>query len=184
MKFPAHVLLMCLPIALPAAVIVNLQEVGSDLVLSASGTLDTSGLTLGGNTSYNPYLYPQSGALVTGAGGAASYFTGSTLTGGSFGSGGYTPASSGLGDLIYVSTAYIGVSSSYVSGAALSASNTYTGASIASLGLVEGSYTWTWSSDSITLIIGSSMIPEPSSYALLFGAATLGFCTLRRSRRA
>jgi hypothetical protein len=63
------------------------------------------------------------------------------------------------------------VPSGYVSGAPLSSTSTYTGQTYSSLGVIPGSYGWTWGTgenQNFTLIIGTPIaIPEPSSTALL-----------------
>ena len=74
----------------------------------------------------------------------------------------------------------------YVSGSALSDSSTYDFASLASLDVTPGVYTWTWGSgadaDSFTLIAGN--VPEPSTWAMmLLGLAGLGYAGYRASRR-
>ncbi len=58
----------------------------------------------------------------------------------------------------------------YSSGTALSATDTYSGQTLVSLGLTAGTYTWTWGTgadaDSLTVNIGVASVPEPSSLAL------------------
>ena len=58
----------------------------------------------------------------------------------------------------------------YVSGSVLSASDTWSGQTFASLGLTPGTYTWTWGSgadaDFFTMNIEGSAVPEPSSLLL------------------
>ena len=176
------VLLLSCAISLTAAVTINLQEVGSDVLVEASGTLDTSGLNLAfGNTGGAAWnVYPQSGAFRAGAPGNLDLYDGITSPGGSFGSGSFTTATTRTGDSIYVSTGYIGLPLNYTSGATLTASNVFTDASFSSLGLTAGTYTWSWSSDSITLNI--SAVPEPSTYALIAGGLILSFAVWRRRR--
>ncbi len=71
------------------------------------------------------------------------------------------------------------VPSGYVSGTSLSASNTFTGKTFASLGINPGSYVWSWGSgataDSLTL----NIVPEPAGLAYLL-AALAGLATMRR----
>ena len=67
----------------------------------------------------------------------------------------------------------------------LSSTSTYTGQSFTTLGVMPGTYEWTWGTgpnQNYTLIIGSSSpgpmpVPEPASAALL-GAAVVGFAVV------
>ena len=63
------------------------------------------------------------------------------------------------------------VPTGYVSGASLGTStDTWSGATFASLGVAPGTYTWTWGTgadaDSFTLQIGAAAVPEPASLTL------------------
>jgi hypothetical protein len=114
----------------------------------------------------------------------------------SFGSGSFTLASSGAGDLVGIDMATrpegsLIVPHGYVSGAALSDSSTYNNATLTSLGVTPGTYTWTWGTgvhaDSFTLQIGPTAVPDSgSTFALLFLSliALLGATRLRSLRVA
>jgi hypothetical protein len=134
-----------------AGYIVTLKQVGSDVVATGSGAIDLTGLNFfntssGGLASILPTL-PQ---IITGptSGTVDSYF--GTLSGPtSFGSGGFTFASSGSGDAVGMSGVggvqdFIIVPQAYLSGNALSDSSTYNNATFASLGITPGTYEWTW----------------------------------------
>ena len=166
-------------------VTITVVESGSDLLMTATGSLNTTGLTSVGDTTYSPYLYPQNGAVITGASSAAAtYYSGATTFGGSFGTAGFTAADAGgTGDLVYVSGFYLGLPQSYIDGTSLTSTNTFTNKSFASLGLIEGTYVWTWPSDSITLVIGGSAVPEPASWAALCGVIGLIATGFRRRPR-
>ena len=92
-------------------------------------------------------------------------FTGPT----NFGSGLATSASSGSGDLVGINlfdvldgigNGLLFLPQGYVSGAALSDSMTFNNATFASLGVMPGTYVWTWGTglqnQNFTLIIGSA----------------------------
>lgn len=88
-----------------------------------------------------------------------------------FGTGGLTSASSGAGDKFGYTFPdqdssneqfhFIQVPAGYVSGAPLSSSATFDGATIASLGMTPGEYKWSWGTegeadyDSITLVVST-----------------------------
>jgi hypothetical protein len=78
----------------------------------------------------------------------------------------------------------------YMSGAALSDSSTYLGATISSLGLTPGAYVINWGSgdhaDTLTVdVAGPPAVPEPSTWAMMaLGFAGLGFLGYRKTRGA
>jgi MYXO-CTERM domain-containing protein len=170
-----------------AAFVFNLQEVGPDVVLSGSGTLNLAGLSLvpvGGIAACGispSFLGAIVGSTTCTPVEVYSGFSGPT----SFGSGIGTLASSGSGDTFGIVEAFAPsflVPAGYVSGGLLSGTATFAGQTLASLGATVGTYTWTWGSgataDSMTLNVGSSItaVPEPSAYALaLAGLGVLGF---------
>ena len=98
----------------------------------------------------------------------------------------------GLGTFDQTSGGVVAVPLGYVSGAALGTSTaTWSGASLASLGLTPGSYVWTWGSgamaDSFTLDItsggGIPAAPEPGTWTMmLLGLAGLAFVRARRTQ--
>lgn len=162
-----------------AAIIVTMVESGGDVVATGSGTANLAGLTL--FSSPTAVLFGKNasaGVLILGPGpaqGLASVYKG-IIGPASFGVSGSDLASSGLGDVMGVS--FSGVDDTlllpvgYVSGAALSASLTFSGDTLASLGVTPGTYVWNWGSgsdaDSFTLSIGNvTAIPLPSALSLL-----------------
>lgn len=181
-----------LPLALvttaSAGVILNVQEVGSDIVISGGGSLDISTWTYS-STSSVPLATVSNDAVRVGLGTADLY----TMPVGFSGigvlplGGGYT-ANSASGDLFgiyWVDETGGGVPTGYASGAPLSGSSTYLNRSFASMGWdVGASYTWTWNkasggTDFLTLNVGN--VPEPTSVALLMLG---GVALLQRGRRA
>lgn len=174
-----------------ASYLVTVEQVGSNVVASGSGTIDLTGLTFDGGFASGPAaLDPSIGYINTGpttSVGLDAYtgFTGPT----SFGSGGFTGASSGTGDSVEIigsSGTYgvplLWVPSGYVSGSALSDNSTYDSATFSSLGLTPGTYEWTWgigANQNFTLQIEAT--PEPSSL-LLFASALLAGLWLGRKQ--
>jgi hypothetical protein len=61
---------LLLSAALPAsshgAVLISVQEVGSDVVVTAKGSLDLSGLSYGGTVVQSSYVEPSLGYIPTG----------------------------------------------------------------------------------------------------------------------
>ena len=108
----------------------------------------------------------------------------------SFGSGGLGIASSGSGGFVLIGDlGELLLPSGYVSGTALSGSMTYSGQTLASLGVTPGTYTWTWGSGAdadfveLQVLGGTQAVPEPSALALL-AAGAAGLAWARRRRRA
>jgi hypothetical protein len=163
-----------------AGIIINFQQVGSDVVATGSGSIDKTGLTLGGGNSDRARLDPGFALVLEGP----TSFTPTGLYSGATGPASFGTGfsdefpTSGSGDIFGVSggTAVIALPSGYTSGTSLSATDTYTGKTIAGLGLIPGTYTYTWgtrdSDHTLTVnIIGPA--PEPASLAI-WGLGALG----------
>ena len=190
-----------------AGYVVTMQQQGSDVVATGSGSLDLSGLSYDTtNTQMAAVVLASMAAIGIGPASTLSYdlYPGSISGPSSFGSGSITFASSGSGDI----TGYFGafgytdiyVPAGYVSGSSLSGSSTWSGTTLADLGLTPGTYTWTWSTvmlpvaptapgggatDFFTLQIVAPT-PEPSTFglfALTAAGLTLGGYLRRRSAR-
>ncbi len=193
------ILIASYPAPSQAIVDIVVQEQGSDVVVSVSGTLDLSGLTkaddyggcygamdpAGGNAPFCT-VGPDSGNSVP-CDGYSGTINGPT----SFGSGTTTVvASSGSSTEVglYANASQVIVPDGYTSGSSLSgSSSTYSGHSFSSLGLTAGTYTWTWGSgsnqDSIILKIGADPIPTLNEWAMILLSILLvgsGVIILRR----
>ena len=144
----------------------TISEVGSDVVMSVSGTIDLSGLTL-----VTPSLGPfGSGGIGVGSGeflmvntsglsGAA--YSGFTTKPSNFGTGGGASSTSSSGDTFGVLEITPGIYSlivptGYTTGTVISSTQTYSGQTFSSLGLTVGTYTYTWGSGkSFDVVIGN-----------------------------
>jgi hypothetical protein len=174
--------------------IMTVEQVGSNVVASASGTLDLSALSYEGSSGTGGLVWgtyaPGGSAIGVGALTNDTAY-GGTLTGSSttFGSGAVKFANSETGNSLAItpgtSLAQIYVPVGYVSGDFLSGTATWDNTTLAKLGLIPGTYTYSWGSgataDSFTLDIGASPVPEPNLLGcLMLPAAWLAFNRLRR----
>lgn len=172
-----------------ADLVFTIQEVGSDVVATGSGDLDTTGLSLLGTNSSDPFTQPSIAALVVGSIGNGDFYdaaadfvgpsdfgTGLLLVNANSGSGDPMGISVGGGNLVLV------VRESYGSGDPLSGTATWLGTSVASLGMTQGTYLWTLDANGATVTI--NVVPEPTTTALLVSTtAALGFVAYRRRAR-
>lgn len=162
-----------------AAVVVNVFETGGDVVFSASGTLDVSNLTSQGSLN-----------LLAGIDFGAEFLLGADPNGfpavdyygaigevsppaALFGVDEFFRPQLGTGPRLGIldnpddqADPAVVVPAGYVSGTALSSTSTFSGQTFASLGLIPGSYVWTWSGDSVTL----NIVPVPAAVWLFASA--------------
>jgi hypothetical protein len=149
------------PTAQPSGLIVTISEVGSDVIMSGSGSLNVTGL-IEGSVQSNGGINGTSGTWVIGS---STAFFGRKFYGNivnvypnSFGSG-YTAPTSYSGDKFGVQIGSISrdiiLPLGYTSGSPLSGTATFANKTISNMGLTSGTYTYSWGSDSITLQIGS-----------------------------
>ena len=178
-----------------AAYVVNFSQVGGDVVAEGSGSFDflqssfigflnpmvlgvnpSSGfLGVGNEDNYgNPESYGDQYASITGPA--------------SFGSGGFTAATSTTGTVsgIDAGGGYFIVSGGYSSGQTVTSSTTtWQGATFSSLGLTSGTYVWTLgtSSDTFTINVPGSDAPEPASWAMMLAGFGLVGAAMRSRRK-
>jgi hypothetical protein len=148
---------------------VTLVESGSNVVMTASGSLNINDLTLVASAT-GPFgsggIGVNSATWLIGSGGEyVDQYSGFSSTPSNFGGGGGAGASSITGDVIgvvynggppYLLTVPVG----YTTGTQLTASQTFSSQSFASMGLVEGTYTYAWgaglNADSINVVVGGT----------------------------
>ena len=149
------------------AVNIAIQEVGGNVVWTATGTLNLAGLTYfttqpGGGDGFDGNARLFASGLATPN---TDVYNGSITLPSAFGGGGGASSASGSYIGIY-GTPSLYVPAGYVSGAALSGVTTYNSATFASLGLTVGTYVYSWGSggnaDTLTLSIGAQPTPTPT----------------------
>jgi len=151
-----------------APMTVTISESGSNVVMSASGTVDLSGLTLV-SSSVGPFgnggLGINNATFVCGASGSSgSSYSGFTSVPSNFGSGSGLPHSSGSGQafgvIMDMAPPYLLiVPTGYTSGANISSTQTFNNTSLSTLGLTNGTYTYTWLGGSIDVVVGGTPGP-------------------------
>jgi hypothetical protein len=169
-----------------AGYIVTLEQVGSNVVATGSGTIDLADLTFNAHFGGNPAgIVPNIGFIKTGLTTPQpqdqySGFTGPAVFGPP--TAGPALANSGMGDAVRMSgfDDLLFVPEGYVSGAPLSDNATYDNETIAKLGATPGTYKWTWGNgahaDSFTLQIGTA--PPPPGVTVGTMPASCPFFTL------
>jgi len=172
-------LMMCASLS-HAEMTINVSEVGGDVVASANGTVNTAGISpFGGGTINGGFTYGSGynafydGVLMVSAPAAnidgyiinspVVFSTGTSIfnaTSNSGGTIGITLSSTSGQDRLKVPP-------NYVSNSPISATSTWAGTTITSLGLIPGTYVITWGSgdnaDSLTLTIDASAAPSTYS---------------------
>jgi hypothetical protein len=183
-----------------AAYVVDITQVGDDVVTTGSGSINLAALGSPGSGPTNGHLGAYFGYLIVGSGTDQAY-SGRITGPSSFGTsvlGGYYVADSATGGTVGfnvqsapTSTRFIIVPFGYVSGTDLGTSTAiYEDKNFDDLHLVAGTYTWTWGSgdslDSFTVNVGQvAAVPEPSTWAMMMlGFAGVGFMAYRRRTAA
>ena len=180
----ALLLLAAAPRNAHAEFTLTLSQVGGNVVVNGTGTINTTALTTASYSYTSAQITSSHAILFAGPTNfvACSVDVGGGLSGPtSFGSGSGV-ASSGTGSLVGIDgfDGAIWVPQGYTSGTLLTDSTTFAG-TFASIGFTPGTYSYTWgtgaSADSLTV---TSVVPEPSTWVGLgVGVAGLGL-TLRR----
>ncbi|MFC5342296.1 hypothetical protein ACETK8_13605 [Brevundimonas staleyi] len=177
----------------------SVQQVGPDVVVTGSGTLNTTALTMpGAQTAFGANGAMTSVSVITGAcGGAVAVrqFTGMTGPT-SLPVSTTTLGSSGSGDCVAFTTVLNGgpsvwIPSAWTPGDPFSSTNTFSGQTLASMGLTPGTYVWSWGSgptaDRYILRIGPPPVPTMGEWSLIALASLLAasglFAAAMQARR-
>ena len=187
---------LCAPPA-QAAYTITIEQVGSDVVATGSGSINFDALAVYGDELDTSLIAASGGAIIVGPTTPTddTYYSGvaGPIT---FGAGGEFLADSGSGGIVGLGTfdeasgGVVAVPQGYVSGTPLGTSTaTFTNATISGLGLTPGAYVWTWgdgaTADTFTLDIASvgvaAATPEPATWAMMvLGLAGLALLRTRR----
>jgi len=185
-------LLLASPPPPTQALTVTMLEVGNDVVMSGSGSLNLSALN--GpieDFSPGPFVYPSASSFLLGSLSGIDVYFGDITFPAEFG-----PGSGVIGDgsgepfgpvqFVFGFGQEIWVPGGYLSGAPLNASAIFEGETLASLGIIPGTYTWTWGSgadaDELTLFVDTPIPPVPGPLPLLGAGAALGWSRRLRKR--
>lgn len=171
--------------------VLNAQEIGGNVVISGSGTLNLAGTTFVGITGTSAGLWPSEAAVVIGSAGSADIYQAAISGPSTTGIGPFASAVLSSGSLFGIDIGapnWLVVAQGYVSNSVLTASSTFVG-TFASLGLNLGTYIWSWGEgdnvDSFTLNVGVAAVPVPAGLPLLAaGLGALGFAGWRKKRSA
>ena len=193
--FAGSFLLLTTASAADAAMILRLEEVGGDVVVRGSGTINLSGLTL--KASLNDYdniftsiqLYAGPATIGDGVVDQWSGMTGPSTIGTDDSV--FIPADAGTGNLFGVVSddrsdpggtplPLLVLPRSYVSGTALNGTTRYVEQTFATMGISPGTLTWTLpSADTVTITTDAEPVPAPLGVA----SAAAVFAYIRRLKQ-
>lgn len=172
-----------------AAIVVQFSEVGSDVVVTYTGSVDLAS-TLGKEADRmlgftEIWGSPTINRLVNTVAGSIEDYNLSFTAASQFANGGQFPGV-GSGDAFLIESGgspiqsfhQIWVPYNYVSGAPINGMITFTGQSFASIGILEGTHVWTWENGGVSDSATFTTVPEASS-ALLIGLGVLGLAATR-----
>lgn len=170
-----------------AAVMIYMQQVGPDVVMTGSGTISFSdiSLDLSSQGPVQPAISPSAGFLLGEGGGLVDVYSGFITGPANFGSGAGEAATSGTGNLFGLDflNHEVRVPAGY-SGGLMTFSAVFEGQTLDSLGVTPGTYTWALEGegtpDTVTLVVVPA--PEPATLAVFGALAGCGVFGYRRRK--
>ncbi len=177
-----------------AGIVIDVSQVGTNVVATGGGTIDLTDLTLAVSFLDVPFLGIDPAIGVINMGGPTNSALVNVYTGftgpSSFGTGSGAPITSGSGDRFGINDVHqdglpgLTLPVGYVTGTELTAADTYNDQSLLTLGLTPGTYTWTWGTGSHADFFTVQIVPEPSSLTMAaIAAGLLGGLAVYRRRR-
>jgi hypothetical protein len=174
-----------------AAVTIHMQEVGSNVVATLSGAINSlpGAPTQSGGVGVFSGVRPSGSTMAFGLSKFSGvqtvqmhYYTATTYPSNFGTSTSLLQANSSTASTTMMfrnlTTGNIMIDQNYVLGTAVTGTLTWNNKTLSSMGVTTGSYVWGWSTDSITL----NVVPEPSALSLL-AVGMGGWIVLRRVRR-
>ncbi len=185
-------ILMALPASSEANIIISAQEVGSDVIFSLTGSLDTTIFPSAAATGASAaFVHPSipSISFAPSSGSMQTYNLGATPAWPAFGSGGSLVANSHSGDGLYMSISsgnrFLDLPAGYVSGTSLTSTMTFTGKTLLSMGITPGTYNFQVpnTGSSQLQVVQLQAVPEPSTSSMLLAVVILGGGWISRRKR-
>ena len=139
------------------ALVININQVGLDVVVSGSGTANLGGITSASTQINTAQIIPSDSTIIIGSGNSRNY---EIIAGPSnFGTGITTLANSSIGDTFglqfITADIYLNVPDGYTTNSPLLGTSTYNNTDFGTLGISGGTYVFTWATgldaDSLTL---------------------------------
>lgn len=194
-KIPLYLLMLAASTSAFGAVTIVFNQVGEHVFMTATGSLDLTGLTRISDNQIPeiPYIDPRNGIAFLGqtdnTNTKVMYDLVSDQSSQSFGTGGILEAGGGgiappIGNdaLVLLGNSSLLINESYISGTSFTAGAAFAHTTIEEMGIAAGTYVWTLTNDEmITMTVAP--IPEPAVYTALLGLGVLGLGILRRLRR-
>lgn len=189
-------LLLCLAISPALATLTfRITEEGGNVVVRATGTVNTASLTAGIAAVCTPTGFIAPAAAIVCVGGAnAQTYTGLGAGPANFGGGGPIPGTSASGDAAFIAPPVVYLPVGYVSGSPISGSSTFAASTFASLGITPGTYLYPIgagpTADAVIVVTGAApapggaaTIPTLSEWGMIFLAALMTGVAALRMRR-